>query len=226
LRIGKSWIMAGSCVWHGLCSNLPYLPIAYKRQQELYAYIMRIDMTKKQFFVLVMVFVLGFASFGGVNTFFSYTNEMAFCTSCHSMKINLKEYQETVHYKNSSGVQATCADCHVPKQFFPKMYAKLLAVKDIYHELVGTVDTKEKFEARRWKMASAVWERMIKTDSRECRNCHQYQNMDLSEQDRMARKKHARAPMKGKTCIDCHKGIAHVEPDEPEDEDNEEPEAG
>ncbi|HIP71782.1 MAG TPA: cytochrome C [Anaerolineae bacterium] len=182
---------------------------------------MRGNISKKQLFVMAIIFMAGFASFGGVNTFFSYTNEMDFCTSCHSMKINLEEYKETVHYKNQSGVQATCSDCHVPKPFFPKVYAKIMAAKDVYHEVMGTVDTKEKYEARRWKMANVVWEKMRSTDSRECRNCHEYQNMDLSEQDRMARKKHARAPMKDKTCIDCHKGIAHIEPDEPEEEESE-----
>ncbi len=34
-------------------------------------------------------------------------NEMAFCTSCRSMKVNLEEYKETIHYKNASGVQAS-----------------------------------------------------------------------------------------------------------------------
>ena len=43
--------------------------------------------------------------------------------------------------------------------------------------------------------------------------------MDLNEQDKQARKKHPRAMQKGKTCIDCHKGIAHEEPDEPDEDD-------
>lgn len=183
---------------------------------------MRGKISRKQLIVIAVIFMLGFASFGAVNTFFSYTNEMEFCTSCHSMKINLEEYKETVHYKNSSGVQATCADCHVPKPFFPKVYAKIMAAKDVYHEVMGTVDTKEKYEARRWHMANLVWDKMRASDSRECRSCHEYENMDLSEQDRMARKKHARAPMGDKACIDCHAGVAHIEPDEPEEPDEEE----
>lgn len=152
-----------------------------------------------------------------MNGVFSYTNEMEFCTSCHSMKANLEEYQETVHYKNQSGVQAICSDCHVPKAFFPKLAAKIIAVKDVYHEVMGTVDSEEKFEARRWDMAVRVWKKMKDSDSRECRSCHAFENMDTSAQDRMARSKHTRAPMKGQTCIDCHKGIAHMEPDEPDD---------
>jgi cytochrome c-type protein NapC len=83
------------------------------------------------------------------------------------------------------------------------------------HEILGTVDTKEKYEEHRWDMASRVWAKMKASDSRECRSCHNFDNMDLSGQTRMARNKHSRATMKGQTCIDCHKGIAHLEPDEP-----------
>ncbi len=171
--------------------------------------------SKKRLAVVGGIFFLGFLTFGGMNTFFSYTNEMEFCISCHSMKTNFEEYKETVHFKNASGVQATCADCHVPKQFFPKLGAKIMAAKDVFHEVIGTVDTPEKYEAHRWDMASRVWAKMEATDSRECRGCHDFNNMDLSGQSRMARKKHARAPLKGQTCIECHKGIAHLEPDEP-----------
>ena len=174
--------------------------------------------TMGKILTFLVIFMAGFAAFGGMNTFFAATNEMEFCTSCHSMKINLEEYIETAHFKNASGVQATCADCHVPKEFFPKLKAKIFAAKDVYHEIMGTVDTREKFEAHRWKMANAVWDKMMASDSRECRTCHDYENMDLEEQDRSAKKRHGRAPMEGKTCIECHKGIAHEEPDEPDEE--------
>ncbi|WP_408021557.1 NapC/NirT family cytochrome c [Solemya pervernicosa gill symbiont] len=175
--------------------------------------------------VALLLLLTGMFALGGINTFFNYTNRMDFCISCHTMKVNYEEYKETPHFKNASGVQATCADCHVPKEFFPKVKAKILAAKDVYHEILGTIDTPEKYEAHRWDMASRVWEKMRATDSRECRNCHDFDNMDLSEQSRSARKKHARANMNGdegkkKTCIDCHSGIAHEEPVEP-DEDEE-----
>ena len=176
----------------------------------------KICISKKRIAVVAGIFFLGFLTFGAMNTFFAYTNEMDFCISCHSMKTNFEEYKESIHFKNASGVQATCADCHVPKQFFPKLGAKIMAAKDVFHEVIGTVDTPEKYEAHRWDMASRVWAKMEASDSRECRNCHDFSNMDLSEQSRMARKKHARAPEKGQTCIKCHKGIVHLEPDEPE----------
>ena len=179
----------------------------------------QILLSRKNIVIFLIIFFSGVIAFAGFNSILAYTNEMEFCTSCHSMKVNLEEYKETLHYKNASGVQATCSDCHVPTQFFPKMKAKILAYKDVMHEILGTIDTQEKYEEHRWDMASRVWEKMKATDSRECRNCHDYDNMSFSEQDRTARKKHPRAQLKGQTCIDCHKGIAHEEPDEPEEEE-------
>lgn len=181
--------------------------------------------TRKCALIVAGVFLLGFAAFGGMNTVLSFTNEMEFCTSCHSMKVNLEEYKQTLHYKNASGVQATCSDCHVPKEFFPKMKAKILAYKDVLHEILGTIDTKEKYEAHRWDMANRVWDKMYANDSRECRSCHDYDTMEFSEQGRMARKKHPRAQLKGQTCIHCHKGLAHEEPIEPDEEDDAETDA-
>jgi cytochrome c-type protein NapC len=131
------------------------------------------------------------------------------------MKINLEEYKQTIHYQNPSGVRATCSDCHVPTQFLPKMYAKIMAAKDVFHEIIGTIDTPEKYEAHRWDMATRVWAKMKSTDSRECRNCHRFDQMDLAEQTRSARAQHGRADDEGKTCIDCHRGLAHKEPDDP-----------
>lgn len=164
----------------------------------------------------VALVLVGVALTASFNTVIAYTNTEAFCISCHTMKTNYEEYKKTAHFKNPSGVRATCADCHVPRDFGPKLFAKIMAAKDVYHELKGTIDTPEKYEAQRWAMASAVWAKMKANDSRECRACHDYQSMALANQDKSARKKHARAMEQGKTCIDCHTGIAHTEPDAPE----------
>jgi cytochrome c-type protein NapC len=172
--------------------------------------------------IVVLVFLVGIVFAGLFNVGLAYTNEMEFCTSCHSMKINYEEYKETLHYKNTSGVQATCSDCHVPEPFVPKMIAKIVAAKDVYHEILGTIDTPEKYEAMRWDMATRVWAKMEASDSRECRSCHDFANMDLTSQSRTARSRHSNAEDKGQTCIDCHKGVAHEEPDEPDDWEEEE----
>lgn len=53
---------------------------------------------------------------------------------------------------------------------------------------------------------------MKETDNRECRN---FKYMDFTVQEKRSRKRHAVAIEKGKTCIDCHKGIAHELPKGP-----------
>ncbi len=169
----------------------------------------------------ILILALGVILTGLFNVGLHATNTVEFCTSCHSMQWNLEELKENSHWTTRSGVHAKCADCHVPKSFFPKMAAKIMAAKDVYHEILGTINTKEKFEAHRWEMANRVWKKMKDTNSRECRSCHSFDHMDFSEQDKIARKRHARAEEQGKTCIDCHKGIAHEEPDEPDDEEDE-----
>ncbi|MCX7945912.1 MAG: NapC/NirT family cytochrome c [Hydrogenophilus sp.] len=168
-----------------------------------------------RWWVGAVFFLAGVTALGGVNAFFEYTNTTDFCTSCHTMQWNKEEWMETLHFRNRVGVRAECADCHVPKEFFPKVMAKILAVKDLYHHLAGTIDTKEQFEIHRWAMANRVWEKMKRSDSRECRTCHEYEDMDLSQQSRSAQRRHEKAPLEGKTCIDCHKGVAHRMPEEP-----------
>jgi cytochrome c-type protein NapC len=153
----------------------------------------------------------------GFSVGLEYTNTTEFCVSCHSMQINYEELKGSQHWSNASGVHAGCADCHVPKEFFPKMHAKIIAAKDVWHEIMGTIDTPEKYEARRWQMANMVWDKMMATDSRECRTCHSFDHMDLSAQDRFARNRHERAQERGQTCSECHRGIVHTMPDEPED---------
>lgn len=181
---------------------------------------------KKVLVFAALFFAVGVVSAGVFNVALDYTNTTGFCTSCHSMKINLEEMQDEPHWSSRTGIHAGCADCHVPKSFGPKMVAKVMAAKDVFHHIIGTIDTPEKFEEHRLKMAKRVWEKMRATDSRECRSCHNYDHMDLSAQDRFARKKHEKAVDRGKTCIDCHRGIAHKLPKEIDgNEDDSEPDA-
>lgn len=159
--------------------------------------------------------LIGVVSWGGFNTAMEATNTLEFCIGCHEMKDNVyAEYKETVHYQNRSGVRAVCADCHVPKDWTHKIVRKIKASKEVYGALTGKIDTKEKFEAHRMEMAERTWAAMKANDSRECRNCHSFDTMAAARQKPKARENHARARQEGKTCIDCHKGIAHLLPKE------------
>ena len=164
-----------------------------------------------------VMFVAGILFWGGFNTAMELSNTMEFCTSCHEMDIVYEEYQQTVHYQNASGVRATCPDCHVPKTWGPKMLAKIQATfNELPSAVLGKIDTPEKFEAHRLEMAQSVWEKMRATNSRECRNCHSLETMNLELQDRRAQRRHTLEwfEEKGDTCIDCHEGIAHKLPED------------
>ena len=154
--------------------------------------------------------VVGVIFWGGFNTAMEVTNTLNFCISCHEMEENVyKEYQETVHYTNRSGVRATCSDCHVPDPWVHKVVRKIQASNEVLHKVLGTIDTPEKFDSERLRMAKNVWRAMKNTDSRECRNCHNFDSMNPENQKKRSRKQHAKGMADGNTCIDCHKGIAH-----------------
>ncbi|WP_158047392.1 NapC/NirT family cytochrome c [Skermanella pratensis] len=163
--------------------------------------------------------VAGIIGWGGFNTVMEATNSMEFCISCHEMRDTVyAEYTQTIHYRNGSGVRAVCADCHVPRDWMHKVARKLAATNEIYHWLAGSIDTREKFEAKRHELARHEWDRMRASDSRECRNCHSFEAMDPHRQSAKAAKAMGEAAMgnaakTAKTCIDCHKGIAHSFPD-------------
>ncbi len=155
-------------------------------------------------------FVLGIIFWGGFNTAMEATNTLSFCISCHEMRDTVfQEYKSTIHYQNRTGVRAICSDCHVPDPWVHKFVRKIQATRELYYKLTGSIDTKEKFEAKRLELAKRVWAAMKATDSRECRNCHDFHSMDPMHQRPRARKQHLNAFQTGQTCIDCHKGIAH-----------------
>ena len=164
--------------------------------------------------ILIVGLLGGIAVWGALNTGMEYTNRTEFCVSCHEMTIPGEELKKTVHYKNRSGTTVACADCHVassknPYDYGRKFESKIMAARDVLGKITGVVDTPEKFEVHRLTMAKRVWQRMKDSDSRECRNCHKFETMDPDKQKDRSVVKHEGAIEDGKTCIDCHKGIAH-----------------
>ena len=163
--------------------------------------------------LLVVGFASGVIFWGGFNTVVEATNTEQFCISCHEMRDNVyAEYKQTIHYSNRTGVRAVCSDCHVPKDWTHKMIRKVQASRELYGKVMGTIDTKEKFEAKRLELARHEWARMKAADSRECRNCHAFESMNTEAQKPRAKKSHELGQRDKQTCIDCHKGIAHKKP--------------
>ena len=167
--------------------------------------------------VLIAGLVLGAIFFGSAGSFMVYANSEQFCANaCHEMGELKKEHKGTIHDVNRSGVRATCNDCHVPHEYIPNYLAKLGLFSDIWgHFITGSINTKEKFEAKRYELAKRVWVYMKANDSRECRHCHTTSKMDPEKQTAKAQTRHEKLRTEGLTCIDCHFGISHQEPEGP-----------
>ena len=165
-------------------------------------------------FLTVAGFLAGIMFWGGFNTALEATNTEAFCTSCHEMRDNVfQELKGTIHYTNRSGVRATCPDCHVPHNWTDKIARKMQASKEVWGKIFGTINTREKFLDERLVLATHEWSRLKANDSLECRNCHDFDSMDLTRQSPRAAQIHRLWLGTGeRTCIDCHKGIAHQLP--------------
>jgi len=162
----------------------------------------------------------GVVFWGGFNTYMEYTNILDFCVSCHEMRDYVfEDYKQTSHFKNASGVRVVCADCHVPRDWTNKLIRKIEAANELFHKIAGSIDTPEKFEAKKLQLAERVWASMKASDSQECRNCHSYAAMDFHKQSRRAQEKMREGMEDGEICIECHKGVAHKLPKDYEDDD-------
>ncbi|SJZ84139.1 pentaheme c-type cytochrome TorC [Consotaella salsifontis] len=157
---------------------------------------------------------VGVLGWNGLHYAMEKTSGLEFCVSCHSMRDNVyPEYVQSIHFKNPAGVQAECADCHERKTGLAAYVDKFNAWRDIWGEIRGTIDTPEKFEQNRLRLAKQVWKHMEETDSATCRSCHDFAHMDFDKQKPEAAKQMQTAMQNGDTCISCHKGIAHKLPD-------------
>lgn len=142
------------------------------------------------------------------------TSTDRFCISCHEMADTVYlEYQNSIHSLSPAGADVQCGDCHVPRQTGQLLVSKIKATKDLYYSFIGTIDSPEKFEQQRLRLANNVWKKFEKNDSQACRHCHQHSPEELSSQDTIVKKKHLRAKAENKTCISCHRGIAHELPE-------------
>ncbi len=133
-----------------------------------------------------------------------------YCISCHEMRDNpYAQLQKTAHFNNASGVRPTCSDCHVPKEFVPRITRKVIAAREVWGSIIGVIDTPEEYAAHLPVMKQREIARMQANKSQECRNCHQPEHMLTELQSKMAQRFHQPKRVKDKSCIDCHEGIAH-----------------
>ena len=190
----------------------PRVPVSLKKAWQTFS---RPSRTFSLGFLTLGGFIAGVMFWGGFNTALEATNKEAFCIGCHEMQANpYEEMKQTIHFTNRSGVRATCPDCHVPHQWTDKIARKMQASKEVWGKIFGTIDTRDKFLAKRRELAEHEWARLKANNSLECRNCHSADSMDITKQGARAARIHEQYLFTGeRTCIDCHKGIAHRLPD-------------
>ena len=85
------------------------------------------------------------------------------------------------------------------------------AAREVWGHWTGLIDTPEKYAAHAPAMKAREIARIRANDSQECRNCHNPERMLLASQSAKAQNYHQAMEKQGKTCIDCHSGLAHPE---------------
>lgn len=166
------------------------------------------------FSILVAGAVIGAAALYATQWSLHATSTNEFCVSCHSMDVPHQEWQDTNHFANAKGIQAGCADCHIPHEGLAFLKKKMTSgVGDLYAEITGGIPDAQAYEEKRAEMARKVWAEMEADDSRTCRSCHNTEFWDLYEQSPKAATEHRSMADSGDTCISCHRGIAHFPPD-------------
>jgi nitrate/TMAO reductase-like tetraheme cytochrome c subunit len=170
------------------------------------------------FALLLVGGIAGAVAVIGTQVAVHLTGTDQFCgTTCHSHdKFVFPEHKESVHYNNRTGVRAMCVDCHVPHNYPAVLFYKAKAgIRDAVAEFRGTISTQEKFEKERWRLANNVWDEMRENNSANCRTCHDPAAMNQEMQGKMAVSQHKKLADGKTTCIDCHTGVAHKDPEEP-----------
>ena len=153
-------------------------------------------------------FVAGIIFWGGFNTGLEATNTEEFCISCHEMRDNVyPEYHKTIHYQPHRRAR------HLPGLSRSHDWTHKLSARSRRPSKCGRSAGKSTRRKNSMPTACAWPPRMGTdegTDSRECRNCHNYDAMSYPRRE--SRSPEPDAFAEGKTCIDCHKGIAHTLP--------------
>lgn len=168
-------------------------------------------LAKKTLIVILGIgVVIGIVASASFEAGMKATSTQDFCLSCHEMTIPHQEYQNKPHGQSRVGFEVTCSDCHIPKPLIPKIQRKIIAAREVWHHMLGTLDTPEKYDAHRKEMAEREWARMEANDSAACRNCHDPEKMVTAPHIQQI---HKQALQGGSTCINCHQGIAHNLPE-------------
>lgn len=164
--------------------------------------------------LLVVAFLVGVGTVPATHEMVRTTQDNTYCTTaCHSMARVGQEFAASIHGLNSRGLHATCADCHVPHDYPAVFFYKAKSgLRDVVQELRGVIATDDQFEQERLRLAKAVWDEYKDNDSLACRQCHVFSDAVIEKQKPAAQQAHKKLERPEATCVDCHRGVAHVAP--------------
>ncbi|WP_028116158.1 NapC/NirT family cytochrome c [Ferrimonas senticii] len=162
--------------------------------------------------------VIGALGFWGTQNILHATSSDAFCMTCHAQHSLKDEVMASAHGNNAMGIVAQCQDCHLPPGQIDYLVKKIIVSKDVIGYLtIDGFETQEWLEENRKEQAELARDYIRSIDSASCQSCHTniYENQPEAMK-KMAKRMHAKnfekAPEDRKTCIDCHKGVAHPYP--------------
>lgn len=169
--------------------------------------------------LLAVGVVVGAAGYFTVQNVLHATSTNAFCMTCHAQHSLEDEVLMSSHGNNSAGIVAQCQDCHLPPGQFQYLIKKIIVSKDIIGYLtIDGFETQEWLEENRKEQAELARDYLRSIDSAPCQTCHNriYDENPPENMKKIAKRMHAmnfkKPEDKRKTCIDCHKGVAHPYP--------------
>jgi len=140
------------------------------------------------------------------------TSTDTFCSnSCHPMQAYVAFESTYIHSKHRTtytGIQAGCADCHIPEGLLAATWTHAISgIKDTWSLIINDFSTRELWDRQRNEMAYRVRDRMLANDSETCRSCHQ-QEAIKPRRERGVRR-HELAQRDNISCIACHYNLVH-----------------
>ncbi|MCP3663932.1 MAG: cytochrome C [Gammaproteobacteria bacterium] len=163
--------------------------------------------TRHVLFALIAGGVSGIGFILFLVEFDHYTSTEKFCTSCHSMALVADPYHESAHYKPSSGVRASCGDCHVSEGVLAATWDHFMGSKDLYSQLFGPDFDDPVINALHLPDAAFRARKWFKDrDSATCKRCHVKEAIYGTRTDTL--QIHLE-DAKEKTCIECHYNLVH-----------------
>lgn len=155
---------------------------------------------------------VGFAAALSLEKIDQLTSTDTFCSdSCHVMADYVAYqpvYVNSPHRTTYTGIQAGCADCHIPEGLLQATWTHAVSgIRDTWSLLSNDFSSREKWHASRTGMAYRVRDWMLANDSATCRSCHE-QDALKPRRERGVRR-HRLAQRKYVTCIACHYNLVH-----------------